>query len=87
MLLLAVDLQGRWNRYEQELAAASEQQVLSMEQGKASRQQIFSRWGAEVLVMCVQRLCMLLLWACGCCYLLTGSTGAAAVGLLIRAVG
>lgn len=29
---------------------------------------------------------MLLLWACGCCYLLTGTSGAAADGLLIRAV-
>jgi hypothetical protein len=38
-------LQGRWARHEEELEkAASSAQVLSMEQGKASKRQIFSRW-------------------------------------------
>jgi len=38
-------LQGRWARFEEELAAANAkaEQVLSMEEGKASKQQIFSR--------------------------------------------
>jgi hypothetical protein len=43
-------VQGRWSRYEVELAAASaQQQALSMEQGKASKQQIFSRYAIALL--------------------------------------
>jgi hypothetical protein len=46
--LAAVPAQGRWARHEEELEkAASSAQVLSMEQGKASKRQIFSRWGGQ----------------------------------------
>jgi hypothetical protein len=85
-LPLPADLQGRWNRYEQELAAASEQQVLSMEQGKASKQQIFSRWAG---VMCVDRQRVCERSGRACCCLLTSTTGAqaAAGGLGIRVLG
>jgi hypothetical protein len=42
-LACLVHYQGRWNRFEEELAAATTQQALSMDQGRASKQQIFSR--------------------------------------------
>lgn len=46
--------QGRWNRYEEDLAAANAtEKALSMEQGKASKQQIFSRCGSAMLLLVV----------------------------------
>lgn len=39
--------QGRWSRFEEELDKQAGAQVLSMEQGKASKRQIFNRCGSD----------------------------------------
>lgn len=50
MPYLCCFLQGRWARYEEELERAhATQQALSMDQGKASKQQIFSRYAAATI--------------------------------------